>query len=175
VVNPSFELTGAQFGWQITAGDANGDGDSGPPTSTVTTTDPSACHSGIGCVLLSDKLDLTGQVYTIQQTITGITPGSFLEASFFVTQSSPTDGLDNWSVQMLLDNSFTVNSLTGVQGGDVMNIAWTQESSSGLYQETGDTVTVTIIVKNQDEFGPAVVGIDDVFVAVTCNPPALNE
>ena len=74
---------------------------------------------------------------------------------------------------MLLDNSFTVNSITGVQG--VMTVAWTQESSSGLYQETGDTVTVTIIVKNQDEIGPAIVGIDDVFVGVTCNPPALDK
>ena len=169
--NPGFEFSGDQLVWQI-----SGNGDT-QATATVETNDPSGCHSGNGCVLFTDHLDLDTSTYTLQQTITGITPGSFLDASLFIMQNAP-DNFTIWSVQMTLDNTFNVFQGGGVSafgGGVVTNTPWTQESSPALYQAPGDTVTVTITVQNSDEFGLSTVGIDDVFVGVTCNPPRGNK
>jgi hypothetical protein len=169
VYNPGFEISGSQFGWTISVGDVNGNGGSNQGTVTVETNDPGDCHSGNGCVQFSDEFDVIGQVSTIQQTITGITPGSYLEASFFVKETS-SDALAVWSVQMVLDDTHTA-----FQGDGVIGMPWTQETSNGLYQAPGDTVKIAIVIKNDDEFGPSKVLIDDVFLAVTCNPPAGNK
>jgi hypothetical protein len=131
----------------------------------VFTNNSTDCHSGNGCVVFADQFDVIGEQYTFTQTVTGITPGSFLDANFWLKETS-LDPFAIWSVTMTLDNSFTV-----VQGTSTDNRGWTQEgTTSGLYQALGSSVTVTITLKNSDEFDPASVLIDDVFVAVACNP-----